>query len=90
MIDDIQGQEFQNIGLYLLKDDAYEYPIWAMLNGQRMEHVLVRNSSSIYTDTDYTPDCIIWTAPKPEDEVVINGKVYDHIEEYGERRYLLW
>lgn len=90
MIDDIRGQEFQNIGLYLLKDDAYEYPIWAMLNGQRMEHVLVRNRSSIYTDTDYTPDCIIWTAPKPEDEVVINGKVYDHIEEYGDRRYLLW
>lgn len=87
--DEIKGKGYQSVGLHLLKADDYEYPVWMMLDGQRIEHVLVDNESSVYADADFTPDCIIWFGTLPEDPVTINGEVYDQVLDYEDRHYLL-
>lgn len=87
--DDIKGSGYNSVGLYLLKADDYEYPIWKMLGKQRIEHVNVRNESTIYADPDFTPDCIIWFGQLPEETVTVNGAGYELAEDYGELHYLL-
>ncbi len=71
-----------------MKADDYEYPLWMMVDGCRMEHINVENESAIYTDTEFTPDCVIWFGSLPE-EVVVNGRVYASVTDFGEKYYLL-
>lgn len=87
--DEIKGQNYQSIGLYVIKGDAYQYPLWAMLGDRHLEHVNVQNESSIYADSSFTPDCIIWFAGLPDEPVIINGRVYDQVSDFGEKHYLL-
>lgn len=88
LTDQIKSKQYQSVGLYLMKADDYEYPLWVMLDGCRIEHVNVENESAIYADRDFTPDCIIWLGPEPED-VVINGREYGKVTDFGEGHYLL-
>lgn len=87
--DEIRGKEYQSVGLYVVKGDAYQYPLWAMLGDRHMEHVNVKNESAVYADDSFTPDCIIWFAALPEEPVTINDRVYDQICDFGENHYLL-
>lgn len=88
--DEIKGKDYQSVGLYVMKGDAYQYPVWAMLGDRHMEHVNVQNESSVYVDEAFTPDCIIWFAALPEDTVTINGRVYDQVQDFGDNHYLLY
>lgn len=87
--DDVKGREYESVGLYLMKADDYEYPIWEMLGNQRIEHINVQNESAIYVDKEFTPDCIIWFGALPDGPVMVNGAWYTQIEDYGEKHYLL-
>ncbi len=87
--DEIKGRGYGSVGLHLFRADDYEYPIWAMLTGQRIEHVLVDNESAVYADETFTPDCVIWFGTLPDEPVEINGEVYDQILDYEDRHYLL-
>lgn len=89
MADEIKSRNYERVGLYLRLADDYEYPIWAMLGDQRIEHVNVRNVSAVYADSDFTPDCIIWFGSLPEEPIVVNGAKYTLVKDYGERQYLL-
>ena len=62
-------------------------PMDPLLPG-RMEHINVENESAIYADTEFTPDCVIWFGSLPE-EVVVNGRVYASVTDFGEKYYLL-
>ena len=88
--DEIKGKGYQSVGLYVVKGDAYQYPLWAMLGDRHLEHVNVQNNSAVYADESFTPDCIIWFAAPPEEPVTINGRIYDQICDFGENHYLLY
>jgi hypothetical protein len=87
--DAVKGADYQTVGLYVVKGDAYQYPVWAMLGDRHLEHVNVTNDSAIYADPDFTPDCILWFASLPEEDFEINGKVYSKVTDFGEKHYLL-
>lgn len=89
-VDEIRGKGYQSVGLYVVKGDAYQYPLWAMLEDRHMEHVNVQNESAVYADESFIPDCIIWFAVLPEEPITINGRVYDQICDFGENHYLLY
>lgn len=86
--DEIKGRNYDSVGLYLLKADDYEYPIWMMLGNQRIEHINVRNESKIYADKDFVPDCIIWFGALPKKPMTVNGMSYTMVEDFGEAHYL--
>ena len=88
LTDEIKARKYESAGLYLMKADDYEYPLWMMVDGCRMEHINVKNESAIYADTEFTPDCVIWFGSLPE-EVVVNGRVYASVTDFGEKYYLL-
>lgn len=88
LTDEIKARKYESAGLYLMKADDYEYPLWMMVEGCRMEHINVENESAIYADQEFTPDCIIWFGSLPE-EVVVNGRVYGSVTDFGEKYYLL-
>lgn len=85
----IKERGYRQIGL-ILAEDHYEYPFWVLLNDSvvRMEHVNVKNESSVYTDSDFSPECIIMIGPLTE-AYTLNGREYSVIEEYGDDHYLL-
>jgi hypothetical protein len=87
--DAVKSADYQTVGLYVVKGDAYQYPVWAMLGDRHLEHVNVSNDSSIYADPDFTPDCILWFASLPEEDFEINGRVYNKVTDFGEKHYLL-
>ncbi len=89
LVDAIKAKGYESVGLYLLKADDFEYPLWEMLDGCQLEHILVKNESEIYADTDFIPDCIIWFGNLPEESLDINGKTYGQVTEFGEKQYLL-
>lgn len=89
LTDEIRAQDYESVGLYMTKADTYEYPIWIMLDGQRIEHINVENESAVYADSDFSPDCIVWLGRAPEESVTINEKVYATIKNIGEGFYLL-
>ncbi len=89
VVDEIKGGGYQTVGLYVVKGDAYQYPLWAMLGSRRLEHVNVANESAVYVDESFTPECIIWFAALPEEAMEINGVVYDRVTDLGEDHYLL-
>ncbi len=86
----IKEAGYKDIGICLGGDD-YEYPYWALLKNdiRRMEHVNVRNITSIYIDESYIPECIIWVGSLPEETVMWKGKDYPNIIEVSQNRYLL-
>jgi hypothetical protein len=87
--DAVKGADYQTVGLYVVKGDAYQYPVWAMLGDRHLEHVNVTGDSAVYVDQDFTPDCILWFAALPEEDFVINGRVYNKVTDFGENHYLL-
>ena len=89
LTDEMKARKYESAGLHLMKADDYEYPLWMMLDGCRMEHVYVENESAVYADLEFTPDCIIWFGSLPEEPVAVNGRVYDQITDFGEKYYLL-
>lgn len=89
LVDAIKSQGYESVGLYLRKADDFEYPLWEMLDGCRLEHILVKNESEIYADADFIPDCIIWFGNLPEESLEINGKSYGQVTEFGAKQYLL-
>lgn len=89
LTDEIRAQGYESVGLYMTKADTYEYPIWAMLDKQRIEHINVENESAVYADSDFSPDCIVWLGWYPEEPVSINEKAYTQIKKIGEGFYLL-
>ena len=88
LTDAVKSQTYASVGLHLGGND-YEYPIWKMLDGQRIEHINVQNESAIYAKQDFTPECIIWIGELPEESVTVNGEVYTQIKDFGENHYLL-
>lgn len=89
LTDAVKSQMYSSVGLHIGSDE-YEYPIWKMLEGQRIEHVNVNNESAIYADRDFVPECIIWIDALPEEPVIVNNQVYTQIEDFGEYHYFLW
>ncbi len=85
----VNSQGYENVGLYLMKADDYEYPLWEMLDGCHLEHILVKNDSALYADSSFVPDCIIWFGALPEEGVTIGGKSFDQVTEFGGKQYLL-
>lgn len=88
LTDEVKSRGYKNVGLVLGGDD-YEYPLWKMLEGCRLEHVLVKGDSAVYTDESFVPDCIIWFGKLPDEPVQIGNQVYHQISEYAENRYLM-
>ncbi len=86
--DEIKARKYESAGLYLMKADDYEYPLWMMVDGCRMEHIHVMNESAVYADKEFTPDCIIWFGSLPE-EVSVNGRIYGQVTDFGDGYYLL-
>ncbi|RKI78200.1 hypothetical protein D7V83_17355 [bacterium 0.1xD8-71] len=86
--DQIKSRQYQSVGLYLMKGDDYEYPLWMMLDGCRIEHIYVENESAVYADQEFTPDCIVWFGALPK-EVTIHGREYKEVTDFGEEYYLL-
>ena len=89
LTDAIKAQEYDEVGLRLLKADDFEYPFWAVLDGCRLEHMQVKNETAVYADPDFVPDCIIWFGSLPEEPVQIGARTYNKITEYGEKQNLL-
>lgn len=89
LADEIRSRQYETVGLRLLKADDFEYPFWEMLDGCRLEHVKVKNESSVYADKSFVPDCIIWFGPLPEKSVSIGDRTYQKITEFGNYQYLL-
>ena len=89
LTDQIKSRQYDEVGLYLMKADDFEYPFWEILDGCRLEHILVSNETAVYTDESFVPDCIIWFGELPEEPVKIGGRVYDSITEFGGKQYLL-
>jgi len=88
LTDEIKSKKYESAGLYLQKADDYEYPLWMMLDGCRLEHINVENESAVYAHREFTPDCIIWFGPEPE-HVTVNGREYGKVTDFGEGYYLL-
>lgn len=88
LTDAVKAQHYQSVGIYLMKADDYEYPLWAMLDGCRIEHIYVENESAVYAKEDFVPDCIIWAGELPE-TVVAGGREYGRVTDFGEGYYLL-
>lgn len=88
MTDAIKSQIYPSVGLHIGWGN-YDYPIWKMLDGQRIEHVNVNNESEIYANRDFVPECIIWIGALPEEPVIVNEQVYTQTEDFGENHYLL-
>ena len=89
LTDAIKSRAYENVGLYLYKADDFEYPFWAVLDGCRLEHVLVENETAGYVDETFVPDCIIWFGSLPEEPVKIGGRTYGHVTEFSKKEYLL-
>lgn len=89
LTDEVKSHGYENVGLYLKKADDYEYPFWAVLDGYRLEHVLVDNETAGYADETFAPDCVIWFGALPEKPVEIGGQIYGSVTEFGESEYLL-
>lgn len=89
LTDQIKSQGYENVGLYLHKADDFEYPFWVMLDGCRLEHVLVDNETAGYADETFVPDCIIWFGELPEEPVVVGGQTYGSVMEAENKEYLL-
>lgn len=89
LTDQIKSQGYENVGLYLHKADDFEYPFWAMLDGCRIEHVLVENETEGYADEAFVPDCVIWFGSLPEEPVTIGGQTYGRVTEVENKEYLL-
>lgn len=89
LTDEIKSREYENVGLYLKKADDFEYPFWAVLDGCRLEHVLVDNETACYADEAFVPDCIIWFGSLPEETVEIGGRTYGRVTEFADNEYLL-
>ncbi len=89
LVDEIRSKHYDEVGLRLCKADDFEYPFWKMLDGCRLEHVLVKNKSAKYTNENFVPDCVIWFGPLPEEAITIGDRTYSKITEYGKNQYLL-
>lgn len=89
LTDEIRAHEYESVGLRLQKADDFEYPFWAMLDGCRLEHMLVDNETAGYADETFVPDCIIWFGSLPEERVVVGGQTYGRVTEFAHREYLL-
>lgn len=89
LTDQIKSHGYENVGLYLRKADDFEYPFWEMLDGCRLEHILVNNETAVYADESFVPDCIIWFGTPPEEPVKIGDRVYNKRTEFGSKQYLL-
>lgn len=89
LVDEIKSRQYENVGLHLLKADDFEYPFWEMLDGCRLEHVLVSNETAVYADEDFVPDCIIWFGNLPEEPVKIGDRIYYKSTEFGNKQYLM-
>lgn len=89
LVDQIKSGQYDEVGLYLMKADDFEYPFWEMLDDCRLEHVLVSNETAVYADEKFVPDCIIWFGNLPEEPVAIGDRLYDRVTEFGGKQYLL-
>lgn len=89
LADQIKSCQYDTVGLHLLKADDFEYPFWEILDGCRLEHVLVSNESAVYADQSFVPDCIIWFGSLPEEPVRIGDRTYHKSTEFGNKQYLL-
>lgn len=89
LADQIKSCQYDEVGLYLLKADDFEYPFWEILDDCHLEHILVNNETAVYADESFVPDCIIWFGKLPEEPVEIGDRVYDCITEFGGQQYLL-
>ncbi len=89
MADQIKSRQYDEVGLHLQKADDFEYPFWEILDGCRLEHILVDNETAVYADENFVPDCIIWFGKLSGEPVEIGGRVYDCITEFGGKQYLL-
>lgn len=89
LTDQIKSQGYENVGLYLHKADDFEYPFWAMLDGCRLEHVMVENETAGYADEGFVPDCIIWFGALPDEPAAVGGQTYSRVTEVENKEYLL-
>lgn len=89
LTDEIKSKGYGQVGLRLVKADDFEYPLWEMLDGCRLEHVYVKNRTSVYADAEFVPDCVIWFGTLPDEPVTVGGRTFSTITEFGSRQYLL-
>ena len=91
-LDWVKEKGYQRIGIKL-SGFNYEYPIWYILDNPELqiEHVLVKNASIMYADTDYIPDCILGDVNLGDfsDTIVYNGVAYQKSEQFVENKYMV-
>ena len=88
--DIINGMSCDNVGL-MIGEDTWEYPYWVQLRGKRIEHVNVKNDTSIYEDVGFVPECIILDDYEgPENGVMCHGIKYSKVYESDGKRISLW
>ena len=88
--DIINGMFCDNVGL-MIGEDTWEYPYWVQLRGKRIEHVNVKNDTSIYEDVGFVPECIILDDYEGlENGVMCHGIKYSKVYESDGKRISLW
>ena len=88
--DIINGMSCDNVGL-MIGEDTWEYPYWVQLRGKRIEHVNVKNDTSIYEDVGFVPECIILDDYEGlENGVMCHGIKYSKVYESDGKRISLW
>lgn len=84
------NNHYKNIGL-LTNEISFEYPLWAMLLDENItiKHINVNNSTSIYENSEFIPDCIFVNGRYPE-EVFSYHDVEYHKSEIGDDNFYLY
>ena len=81
--DIINREGFQNIGLEIT-ENTYEYPLYEMINDfNKIEHVNVTNSSSIYYNEEFKPEIVISNVSDKE-IMIYNKNTYKKMEQIDE------
>lgn len=54
----LMDNNYNNLGIIISEND-YEYPLFKLTKGIRIEHVFVENETKIYKDENFVPDVIV-------------------------------
>lgn len=86
----VDSMSCNNVGL-MLGEDTWEYPYWVQLDEIRLEHVNVKNATSVYEEYEFIPDCIILDDYELEDnDLMCHGMKYTKVFESEQKQISLW
>ena len=86
----VDSMSCNNVGL-MLGEDTWEYPYWVQLDEIRLEHVNVKNATSVYEEYEFIPDCIILDDYELEDnDLMCHGMKYTKVFDSEQKQISLW